>query len=76
MRKQKYLYESFRQGLDMMDLDPITYAILNRCLNSMGNWFPQLVEAVSQCDFFKLPKTKILKVPLPILQMSRLEYAE
>lgn len=75
-RKQKYLYESFRQGLDMMDLDPITYAILNRCQNSMGNWFPQLVEAVSQCDFFKLPKTKILKVPLPILQMSRLEYAE
>ena len=65
-RKQKYLYESFRQGLDMMDLDPITYAILNRCQNSMGNWFPQLVEAVSQCDFFKLPKTKILKVPLPI----------
>ena len=74
--RKKRLYDHFRQGLDMLDLDGLTYAILDRCQNSMGNWFPQLVDAVSENDFFKLPKTKIMKVPLPVLQLSRMEYME
>ena len=67
-------YNLFRQGLDILDLDPITYAILSRNQNSAGNWFPGLVNAVQKQDFFKVPATKIMKVPLPLLQLSRLEY--
>lgn len=75
-RKKRFLYDHFRQGLDMLDLDGISYAILDRCQNSIGNWFPRLANAIyySDFDFFQLPKTKIMKVPLPVLQMSRMEY--
>lgn len=62
-RKKRFLYDHFRQGLDMLDLDGISYAILDRCQNSIGNWFPQLVNAIFYSDFFQLPKTKIMKVP-------------
>lgn len=48
----------------MLDLDGISYAILDRCQNSIGNWFPQLANAIFYSDFFQLPKTKIMKVPL------------
>lgn len=67
-------YHLFRQGLDILDLDPVMYQILEQNQNSMGHWLPALAEAVKDQDFFKIPKTKILKVPLPLLQMSRLEY--
>lgn len=74
-KERELSYHMFRQGLDILDLDPITYDILSMNPNSMGYWFPALVEAVEGQDFFKLPATKILKVPLPILQLTRLEYA-
>lgn len=76
MQLKKRLYGSFRQGLDILDLDPITYKIIDRNANSMGNWLPPLIEAVKKQDFFKVPATKILKVPLPLLQLTRLEYME
>lgn len=76
MQLKKQLYGSFRQGLDILDLDPITYKIIDRNANSMGNWLPPLIEAVKKQDFFKVPATKILKVPLPLLQLTRLEYME
>ena len=72
--RKKNLYGSFRQGLDIQDLDPILYRILEKNRNSMGNWFPQLVNAASKHDFFKLPDTTIVKVPLTLLQMARLDY--
>lgn len=65
-------YHMFRQGLDILDLDPIMYEIIGMNENSMGNWLPQLVEGKG-C-FFKIPKTKILKVPLPVLQLTRNDY--
>ena len=37
MQLKKQLYGSFRQGLDILDLDPITYKIIDRNANSMGN---------------------------------------
>lgn len=74
-KERELSYHMFRQGLDILDLDPITYNILGMNPNSMGHWFPALVDAVEGQDFFKIPATKILKVPLPILQLTRLEYA-
>lgn len=74
-QKKQQWYNMFRQGLDILDLDPITYEILGMNQNSMGHWFPALVEAVSTQDFFLLPKTKIMKVPMSLLQQTRMEYS-
>ena len=70
----KGFYHRFRQGLDILDLDSITYEIIGMNPNSMGCWFPALKKAVMQQDFFKVPETKIVKVPLPILQLTHLDY--
>lgn len=67
-------YHQFRQGLDILDLDPILYEIIGQNKNSMGYWFPKMTAAIDNQGFFKYPKTKIVKVPLPILQLTRLDY--
>lgn len=67
-------YHRFRQGLDILDLDPILYEIIGSNKNSMGYWFPALKNAVDSKSFFKYPETKIIKVPLPLLQLTRLDY--
>ena len=67
-------YHLFRQGLDILDIDPITYEILGMNRNSIEHWFPALKEAVDKQDFFRVPETRIVKVPLPILQLTRLDY--
>lgn len=75
-QKKKRLYDMFRQGLDILDLDPITYEMLGMNPNAMGNWLPALVDGVQTQDFFKVPATRIIKVPMPILQLSRcVDYA-
>ncbi len=42
--------------------------------NSIGHWFPELTEAVKMQDFFKIPNTTIIQVPLPLLQLTKLDY--
>lgn len=74
-RKQLY-YNHFRQGLDILDLDPLLYEIIGMNKNSIGYWFPALENANKDKSFFKIPKTKIVKVPLPILQLTRCNYME
>lgn len=70
----KEFYHLFRQGLDILDLDPIIYEILGTNPNSIGHWFPQLVEACRDQDFFQIPATTIAKVPITLLQLSRVGY--
>ncbi len=41
----------------------------------MGYWFPALVDSCSDQDFFKIPRTRVAKVPLPMLQLTRQDYA-
>lgn len=67
-------YHMFRQGLDILDLDAITYEIIGTNPNSIGHWFPQLAEAINEQSFFKLPNTKFIKVPVTLLQLTRTEY--
>lgn len=55
--KQQF-YNMFWQGLDILDLDPLTYKIIDRNRNSMGYWLPALADAVKNQDFFKIPATK------------------
>ena len=73
-RKRKSAYEHFRQGLDILDLDPILYEIIGTNKNSIGYWLPPLAEAVSKQDFFQIPDTTVVKVPLSLLQLTRLPY--
>lgn len=51
------------------------YEIIGMNPNSIGNWFPKLVDAVKLQEFFKLPETTIVKVPLPLLQLTRTSYS-
>lgn len=79
-KKAQLAYHMFRQGLDILDLDSVTYEIIGTNPNSMGFWFPALVEAEKSLVeregqfFFKLPSTKIVKVPITLLQLTRNEY--
>ena len=69
-----HAYNLFRQGLDILDLDPVIYEMLgmNRC--NMGYWLPKITGAAGQTGFFKIPDTTVIKVPLPMLQLTRLGY--
>lgn len=73
---QKEYYFRFLQGLDILDLDEISYNILGLNKNTMGRWLPELVEAQQTLPnpFFKVPETTIVKPPLPLLQLTRLDY--
>ena len=72
--RKKMFYNQFRQGLDILDLDSVTYEIISRNPNSIGNWFPALVEAARKQDFFKVPSTTIINVPITLLQLTRNDY--
>lgn len=74
MERKKMFYNLFRQGLDILDLDPILYEMLGMNPNSMGYWLPKIIGPVLEQDFFQIPKTTIIKVPISMLQLSRLDY--
>lgn len=68
-------YGRFRQGLEILDLDPVLYEILGRNRNSIGYWLPPITRAAKKEGLFKIPDTVVVQVPLPILQLTRLEYS-
>lgn len=73
-RKKMFLYRHFRQGLDVLDIDPLVYEALGRNKNNMGYWLPFIAEAAAKHGFFKIPDTTLVKVPPTLLQLTRLEY--
>lgn len=75
VNKKKHLYGMIRQGLDILDIDPIIYEMLNHNPNSMGYWLPRIAPAIQTQSFFKIPETRIAKVPMSLYQMTRLDYA-
>lgn len=68
-------YNLFRQGLDILDLDDVLYEIIGTNKNSMGFWLPKLVDAATGTGFFQIPKTTVARVPLPMLQLTRVDCA-
>lgn len=42
--KRKEIYNRFRQGLDLLDLDEIIYLMPSKNRSSMGYWFPKIVK--------------------------------
>ena len=73
-KKKTMLYHMFRQGLDILDLDPVVYRMLGMNRNNMGYWLPRIVESVYNGGFFKIPDTTIIKVPMTMLQLTRCDY--
>ena len=73
-RDRQMSYHLFRQGMDILDLDPILYEMLGMNPNAMSNWLPHVAAAAAKHGFFRIPETHIAKVPMPILQLSRLDY--
>lgn len=74
---KEYAYHSFRQGLDILDLDNLTYSMIDTNPSSMGNWLPWMIQPIHDGGFFKIPKTKIIKVPMSLLQLTKgVEYHE
>ena len=75
-KERRDAYNRFRQGLDILDLDEVTYQVLGMNKNFMGYWLPALVEACKGQNTFKIPATTVVKVTLPLLQLTRKEYRE
>lgn len=74
--KREQLLLGVNGMLDTFDLDPVLYAALSRNPTSMGHWLKPLEDAVATTGFFRVPATTVARVPLPILQMTRLAYGE
>ena len=47
------------------------YRLLHLDPNAMSNWLLPIKEVVDKTGFFKIPKTRIIKVPLTLLQSTR-----
>lgn len=77
-KNRQYAYNMFRQGLDILDLDAVTYEMLGQNKNSMGYWLPSLVSACQSApgSGLRIPATTVAKVPITLLQLSRKEYGE
>lgn len=73
-RQRREAYGMFRTGLDLLDLDPVMYRMLDLNPAGMGHWLPALAKANEGKTFFRIPKTTIAKVPMTLLQLSRVDY--
>lgn len=74
--QKQQLYGQFHNSLDTLDLDPVMYEMLGCNPITMGYWLPRILPVIQTDTDLKIPKTKILKTPLPILQLTRLAYEE
>ena len=75
-KDRQFAYGMFRRGLDILDLDCVLYEMLSRNPNNMSNWLPQISMAAAKHGFFQIPETRIAKVPMPLLQLTRIDYRE
>jgi hypothetical protein len=63
--------------MDILDLDEVLYKMLDQNPNSMSHWLPEIAcaNAISG-GFFRIPETVVVKVPLPVLQLTRIAFDE
>jgi hypothetical protein len=71
---KRQMYHCFRQGLEIADVDALQYAIINTNANSIGHWLPALATANADKDFFKIPKTTYVKLPVTMLELTKTDY--
>lgn len=58
------------------DLTPKLYDFMAKNKNSIANWFEPLNQAIIKQSFFKVPKTKIIRLPIELAQFIRIEYMD
>lgn len=59
------------------DLSQRLYDEFSANPNSIGNWFPQIIKANKKSNSpFKIPETKIWKLPIEVAQFLRIEYQD
>lgn len=73
-KARREAYGMFRAGLDLLDLDPVMYRMLDLNPAGMGRWLPALVKVNEGRGFFRIPKTTIARAPMTLLQLSRVDY--
>lgn len=67
-----FYYNMFRQGLDILDLDDFTYQMLEMNPNSMGFWFPPLVEGLYGSTFLRFRTRKFFAYLSPCCSLPAL----
>ena len=74
-RKRLLSYHLFRQGLDILDVEPVSYGMISRNTASIEHWLPALANAVRDSGAaLRIPRTKIAICPMPLLELTRLDY--
>ena len=73
-KKKRMIYSDIRGAIDTLDVDDIIYRMCSLNIASMGYWLPRICKAISKQNFFKLPETRIARVPMTLYQMTRLNY--
>lgn len=74
-RKKQLSYHLFRQGLDILDIEPVAYGMILRNTASIEHWLPALANAVRDSGAaLRIPRTKIAICPMPLLELTRLDY--
>lgn len=74
-RKKMLPYHLFRQGLDILDVEPVTYGMILRNIASIEHWLPALANAVRDSGAaLRIPRTKVAICPMPLLELTRLDY--
>lgn len=71
---KRQMYHCFRQGLETADVDALQHAIIDTNVNSIGHWFPALAAANADKEFFKIPKTTYVKLPVTMLELTKNDY--
>lgn len=62
--------------MSVSDLTPNLYHTFSHNKNSIANWFEPLKAAANKGKFFKIPETKIVRLPIELAQFIRIEYHE
>ncbi|MCH4501189.1 hypothetical protein [Staphylococcus haemolyticus] len=73
--EEKFYHLSSRMK-SVASLDDELYEEFCDNKNSLYNWFPKLKQAIDQQDFFKVPKTKVERLPVELAQFIRLDYQD
>lgn len=71
---KRQMYHCFRQGLETADVDALQHAIIDTNVNSIGHWLPALAAANADKEFFKIPKTTYVKLPVTMLELTKNDY--
>lgn len=76
--EQEYKYNDamMERGESLSDLTPKLYERLCDNQESMYNWLPKLKNAIKENTFFKMPDTKVWRLPIELAQYIRIEYKD